>query len=133
MRPASGNGWALTGDAGLNMDPITAAGISNSFIQADILAELICSGLISDSVDETVAGFGLKRDEALGPMYEFTAEMAKLDPETPDEVMQMFGALLGNQEDTDAYLGVFAQTVPVMEFFDPANVQRIIEKGKAAA
>jgi 2-polyprenyl-6-methoxyphenol hydroxylase-like FAD-dependent oxidoreductase len=38
MREPYGSGWALVGDAGLTMDPCTAAGINNAFRDADFLA-----------------------------------------------------------------------------------------------
>jgi hypothetical protein len=41
-------------------------------------------------------------------------------------VRQLFGALRGNQADTDRYFGVIAGTVPVTEFFSPENMQRIV-------
>jgi hypothetical protein len=40
-------------------------------------------------------------------------------------VIDLFVGLSQRQDDTDAYFGVFAQTVPVAEFFAPENVQRI--------
>jgi hypothetical protein len=57
-------------------------------------------------------------------MYQFTAQMAQLAP-APPEVLGLFNALRHNPQDTDRYFGVFAQTVPVAEFFDPANLARI--------
>ena len=126
MRTAGGKGWALIGDAGLNMDPVTASGISNAFIQAEMLAEAIASGLKDSDLDQKVSAFGEARDARFGPYFAFTADLARLDPEVPEEVMQLFMSLPGQQDDIDAYFGVFAQTVPVMEFFDPANVTRII-------
>ena len=42
--------------------------------------------------------------------------------------LAVFEALNGNQTDTDRYFGVFAQTVPVTEFFDPGNLQRIVAR-----
>lgn len=133
MRTAGGAGWALIGDAGLNMDPVTASGISNAFIQADMLSEAIATGLADNTLDDKISEYGLARDAYFGAYYEFTADLAKLDPEVPDEVMQLFMSLPGQQTDIDAYFGVFAQTVPVMEFFDPANVGRIVANAAAAA
>ncbi|UWR23901.1 NAD(P)/FAD-dependent oxidoreductase [Sulfitobacter sp. S190] len=126
MRTAGGKGWALVGDAGLNMDPVSAAGISNAFIQAEMLADAISTGLDQDALDQEITSFAQARDEKFGPYFEFTADLAQLNPDVPDEVMQLFMALPGQQADIDAYFGVFAQTVPVTEFFDPANLQRII-------
>jgi 2-polyprenyl-6-methoxyphenol hydroxylase-like FAD-dependent oxidoreductase len=131
MRTAGGPGWALAGDAGINMDPISAAGITNALLQAEMLAELIDSGLTDGNVDAAVKRFARERDARFGPFYEFTCEMAKLQPETPEEIVQMFVGLTTSKSDTDAYFGVFAQTVPVQEFFAPDNILRIATRGRA--
>lgn len=125
-RQASGSGWALVGDAGLTMDPITAAGITNSFRDAQTLADAIHDGLTEQqAMEDALKEFQARRDEASVPIFEFTRAMAALDP--PDEnTAALFMALAGNQEATNAYFGVVAQTVPVGEFFAPENVGRII-------
>jgi hypothetical protein len=51
--------------------------------------------------------------------------MALLDP-PPQVMIDLFTALQYSQDDIDAYFGIFAQTVPVQEFFAPENVERII-------
>src|SRR6185503_4289188 len=38
FRKPCGRGWALVGDASYNRDPITAQGISDAFIEAEMLA-----------------------------------------------------------------------------------------------
>ncbi len=131
IRQASGSGWALTGDAGMNMDPISAQGISNSFLQAEMLSDAIIRGFAEGNPDEALAAFGEKRNETLGPIYAFTSEMARLDPEPPAEIIQLFMGLAKSQTDTDAYFGVFAQTVPVAEFFAPENMGRIMALAEA--
>ena len=41
-------------------------------------------------------------------------------------MQQLFGALAGDQGETDRFLGTLAVTVPIQEFFSPGNMQRII-------
>jgi 2-polyprenyl-6-methoxyphenol hydroxylase-like FAD-dependent oxidoreductase len=118
-----GPGWALLGDAGLTMDPITAAGITNAFRDASFMAEAADEGLRSN-LDSALAGFEEHRNALSVPLYHFTCEMARLEPPT-QQVVDFFVGLQRSQEDTDAYLGVFAQTVPVSEFFAADNVERI--------
>lgn len=130
-RQASGPGWALVGDAGLTMDPITAAGISNAFRDADLLSAAIDEGLVGPgSLDDAVARFGPARDAVSVPLYEFAREMGKLDP-PPQAVLDLFMALPGQQDAIDAYFGVFAQTVSIAEFFSPENLGRIIASAEA--
>ena len=128
FRQAFGPGWALVGDAGVTMDPITAAGITNAFRDADVLAEKIDAGLSGQQVlEQALAQFQQQRDQASLPVYGLTCQMAAL-AEPPPEMFKVFEALNGNQTDTDRYFGVFAQTVPVTEFFDPGNLQRIVAR-----
>jgi 2-polyprenyl-6-methoxyphenol hydroxylase-like FAD-dependent oxidoreductase len=122
-RTPVGKGWVLLGDAGLTMDPITAAGITNAFRDAELLAEAIDEGL-SEDMDSTLGSFEERRNAASLPLYTFTSQMAQLESPT-QEVIDLFVGLARNQEDADSYFGVFAQTVPVSEFFAPENLERI--------
>jgi 2-polyprenyl-6-methoxyphenol hydroxylase-like FAD-dependent oxidoreductase len=122
-RTPVGKGWCLVGDAGLTMDPITAAGITNAFRDAALLAEAVDQGLSGD-LDTALGSFEERRNALSLPLYQFTSQMARLEPPT-QEVIDLFVGLARSQEDADAYFGVFAQTVLVSEFFAPENLQRI--------
>src|SRR5712691_6703964 len=122
-RTPVGRGWCLLGDAGLTMDPITAAGITNAFRDAALLAEAADEGLRGD-LDGALAGFEERRNAVSVPLYQFTSEMARLEPPT-QEAIDLFVGLHQSQDDSNSYFGVFAQTVPVSEFFAPDNIQRI--------
>ena len=125
-RAPSGPGWALVGDAGLTMDPITAAGITNAFRDAELLSAAIDAGRSGgESLDRTLARFEERRNASSLPLFAFSRDMAKLDP-PPQAMIDLFTSLPGNQPDTDAYFGVFAQTVPVPLFFAPENIGRIV-------
>jgi 2-polyprenyl-6-methoxyphenol hydroxylase-like FAD-dependent oxidoreductase len=113
----------LLGDAGLTMDPITAAGITNAFRDASFMAEAADEGL-RGNLDRALAGFEERRNALSVPLYHFTCEMARLGPPT-QQIIDLFVGLQQSQEDKDAYFGVFAQTVPVSEFFAADNVERI--------
>jgi flavin-dependent dehydrogenase len=125
-RKPFGPGWALVGDAGLTMDPITAAGISNAFRDAELLTDAINQGFgTAESIDGALARFEEQRNAASVARFEFTRELARLDPPSQSTI-ELLTSLRGNQEDTDAYFGVFAQTVPVSAFFAPENIARIL-------
>lgn len=132
FRQPSGPGWALVGDAGLTMDPITAAGISNAFRDADFLAQALSDGLSGrQPMEQAMARFHQQRDETSMPIYGLTGQMAAL-AEVPPDMFKVFESLQGNQADTDRYFGVFAQTVPVMEFFAPDNLQHIVANAQVS-
>jgi 2-polyprenyl-6-methoxyphenol hydroxylase-like FAD-dependent oxidoreductase len=125
-RKSRGPGWALVGDSGLTMDPITAAGISNAFSEAERLAGAIDDGLRGVcSLDDALARYEAERDAATLPLYGFTCEMAKLEP-PPQQILDLMMALSGDASAKREYFGLFAQTVRVEDFFAPDNIARII-------
>jgi hypothetical protein len=79
---------------------------------------------------EAMAGYQAARDADVVPMYEFTTQLATLEP-PPPEVQQVLAAVAGNQAATDDFVGVAAGTVSPAEFFAPDNVGRIMAAGPA--
>jgi flavin-dependent dehydrogenase len=125
FRKPFGPGWALVGDAGYLKDPCTAEGITDAFHSAELLAGEIDSGLGGGQpLDAALESYERKRNQAAFPLYEFTCQLATLAP-PPPEMRRLLGALKGNQEQTNRFFGVFAQTVSVPEFFSSENMQRI--------
>ena len=126
LRVPYGPGWALVGDAGYHKNPITAMGINDAFRDAELLADAL-DGVFADGRDYTVAmsEYQDKRDSEVLPVYEFTDEFAQLQP-PPPEMQQLIGAMAGNQPAMDDFVSVQASTLPAPEFFDPANVGRIM-------
>jgi 2-polyprenyl-6-methoxyphenol hydroxylase-like FAD-dependent oxidoreductase len=133
FRKPYGDGWVLAGDAGYHKDPITAQGISDAFQTVEWLARAIDAGFSgARPMSEALEEYSRKRDAHFLPMYEFTYGLAGLQPPSP-EMLALFGALPGNQADTDGFLGTIAGTVPIPEYYSPANMQRITGGAKAAA
>jgi 2-polyprenyl-6-methoxyphenol hydroxylase-like FAD-dependent oxidoreductase len=121
------------GDAGITVDPITAAGITNALRDAELLSELAGAGLSGRvSLDAALADYEPRRNAVSQPLHHFAQQMAALAPPT-DEVIQLFGALAGNQPQIDRYFGLFGQTVSPADFFSPANLQSIMEHSAAVA
>jgi 2-polyprenyl-6-methoxyphenol hydroxylase-like FAD-dependent oxidoreductase len=117
FRTPYGPGWALVGDAGYVLDPVTGQGIGDAFRDAELLAEAIGSG--------DFAGYERKRNKAALPMFELTTDLASYQPPEPRKVA-VLRALVGNQEQTDRFFGVLTGTVPIPEFFGPVNLLRIL-------
>jgi 2-polyprenyl-6-methoxyphenol hydroxylase-like FAD-dependent oxidoreductase len=126
FRKPYGRGWALAGDAGYNRDPITAQGISDAFIDAEMLAKAI-GGSLEDTgrFDALMADHESARNERVRPMYEFTTQIAALDP-PPPEMRALFGALRGNQDATNAFLSAITGAIPLTDFLSPDNVSRVM-------
>jgi flavin-dependent dehydrogenase len=128
IRKPYGAGWALVGDAGYHKDPITAQGITDAFRDAESLAGAIDSGFSGNlRLEDALAVYERKRNQAVMPMFEMTCDLARLQPPTT-EMQQLFAALRGNQRQTDRFLGVVAGTVPVNEFYSPENIEQILNE-----
>jgi flavin-dependent dehydrogenase len=126
FRRPYGPGWALVGDAGYHKDPCLAQGISDAFRDAELLSEALDAGFAGrERLEDALAGYEQARNAAATPSYELNYQFAMLEPPPPEQ-LQLFGALHGNQEATDRFFGALLGTVPVPEFFAPANVARIV-------
>lgn len=127
LRKPYGDGWALVGDAGYHKDPITAQGISNSFSHAEMLGEAldeVFSGRAQ--MDQALADYEHRRNEEVLPMFEYTTQLAKLEP-MPSEMLVLLNALRSNQEETGRFIGTVTGAVSIPEFFSPENINRVIE------
>jgi 2-polyprenyl-6-methoxyphenol hydroxylase-like FAD-dependent oxidoreductase len=126
FRKPYGTGWALVGDASYNRDPITAQGISDAFIDAEMLAETLAVWLSGGGTfEELLAAHESARNERVRPMYEFTTQLAALEP-PPPEMRVLFGALRGNQDATNAFLSAITGAIPLPDFMSPDNIGRIM-------
>jgi flavin-dependent dehydrogenase len=124
-----GPGWALVGDAGLLMDPVTGHGIGDAFRDAELLADAIIAGFHGRStLESALAGYQARRDVAALPMYELTTQLASFAP-PPAEHLMLFHALAERPAEIDRFLGVLAGAVPIPEYFSPANLQRLLGPG----
>jgi 2-polyprenyl-6-methoxyphenol hydroxylase-like FAD-dependent oxidoreductase len=116
FRKPFGPGWALVGDAGYNKDPITAQGITDAFRDAEACASALDQSLTGDRpFDEAMREYQLGRDQHVMPMYEFTCQLATLEP-PPPEMQQLFGAIAGKPKAMDAFVQMNAGTISPAEF-----------------
>jgi hypothetical protein len=126
FRKPHGPGWALVGDAGLLLVPVTGQGISHAFRDAELLADAVADGLGGiRPLGMALGQYHRARDKAARPMYDFTARLAAINPPTPAE-MALFRALSQRQEDSDAFFGALTGSVPLREFMSPRNMVRLV-------
>ena len=131
FRRPYGPGWALVGDAGYDKDPITAQGISDAFIDAEALANALDDGWSGRRpLDDALAGYQSSRDQRGKPMYDFTCQLATLEP-PPPLMQQLFAALRGNQEATNRFYSAMTGSSPLPAFMNPENLDRILASGEA--
>jgi 2-polyprenyl-6-methoxyphenol hydroxylase-like FAD-dependent oxidoreductase len=126
FRKPYGPGWALVGDAGYTRDPVTAQGISDAFRDAELCAAALHEAFDGGrSFDEVMSDYQQTRDLRARPIYEFTTQLATLDP-PPPEMQQLLGASQGNQAAMDAFVSVIAGTMSPLEFLHPDHVASIL-------
>jgi 2-polyprenyl-6-methoxyphenol hydroxylase-like FAD-dependent oxidoreductase len=130
FRKPYGPGWALVGDAGYRLHPITAQGMTDAFLDAERLVAALDDHLAGRAgYDDAMSAYQAARDAAVAPMYEMTFELAQLDRPPPPEMQQLLFAVSQQQDAMDDFVSVQAGTLPVPSFFDPANVERIVAAG----
>jgi 2-polyprenyl-6-methoxyphenol hydroxylase-like FAD-dependent oxidoreductase len=126
FRRPYGPGWALVGDAGYIKDPITAQGIQDAFRDAEL-----CAGAVDQTFrgergfDDAMSAYQAARDAQVLPMYEFTCELATLEP-PPPELVRLLTAINGNQDAMDEFVRLNAGVVSPAQFFAPDNVERLV-------
>ena len=121
FRKPFGPGWALVGDAGYNKDFITAQGIGDAFRDAELCATALdqtFSGMCSFEV--AMGRYQSSRDQQVLPMYEFTTQLATLEP-LPLHLQQLLEAAHGNAEAMDAFVRVSSGVTSPAEFISAGS------------
>ncbi|MGY1684624.1 NAD(P)/FAD-dependent oxidoreductase [Geodermatophilus sp. SYSU D00867] len=126
LRKPHGPGWVLVGDAGYNKDFVTAQGIQDAFLDAELCATALHETLTGGRpFDAALGEYHSRRDARVLPMYEFTLQFASLEP-APPELQRLLAAAAGNREAMDRFARVNAGVESPAEFFAPDNVARIL-------
>jgi 2-polyprenyl-6-methoxyphenol hydroxylase-like FAD-dependent oxidoreductase len=132
FRKPYGPGYALVGDAGYTKDPITAQGIQDAFRDAELCAKALDETLRGGRAEgDAMADYQRTRDEHVLAMYDFTCQLASLEPPPPD-LQKLLGAMHGNKSAMDAFVQTNAGTISPAAFFSPANIERILSAAPAA-
>lgn len=125
FRQPFGPGWALVGDAAYNKDPITAQGISDAFIDAQALADALDDGWSGRRpLEDALAANQASRDQRVRPMYDFTCQLALLEP-PPPHLQRLFLSLRGNQEATNRFFSAITGSGSLPAFMNPENLERL--------
>lgn len=125
IRRSAGPGWVLVGDAGYHKDPITAQGMMDALRDAEMLADAIA--LTGDGAyDAAAAAYEQARNNAIGPMFDYTCTLAQLRS-PPPEVRSLALALRGQPGHLSRFFGVMAGSVGVQDFFEPGNLDAIMQ------
>ena len=76
-------------------------------------------------MEETLAEYQRRRDQAAIPLYELTCQNAALQPPPPD-MQALLAALRSNPQQTSRFFGAMTGAVPVADFFAPENLKRVV-------
>lgn len=121
FRKPFGPGWALVGDAGYNRDPITAQGINDAFRDAERCVTALDEALTGGRpFDDAMQAYQEDRDQHVMAMYEFTCQLATLEP-PPPQMQALFASIVGNQHAMDRFVQMNAGTISPTEFFSPSS------------
>ena len=126
LRKPFGPGWALVGDAGCHKDPYLALGITDAFRDAELLSNAVHEGLSgSRDLDDALAVYERRRNEATMPDYRMNIERARFTPISATE-RRLRSALHGNAEATRQFFLTIEALAPREVFFGPENMGRLM-------
>src|SRR5262245_30166116 len=126
FRCSHGPGWALAGDAGVVMDPVSAQGMTSALRDASSLSAAVAAGLGgSRPLAGALHDHQRCRDRAIRGMYDFTLGLAAFPPAGPGQ-RRFLAAVAADQQETSRFLGAFAGIVPPEEYFTLGTAVRIL-------
>ncbi|MEO3785214.1 NAD(P)/FAD-dependent oxidoreductase [Actinocorallia sp. B10E7] len=111
LRTPAGPGWVLVGDAGHHKDSLTARGITDAFLQAELLA----GPGAPDDPGAAARRFARERDGLLLANYRSTLAVARLDVEP--ERLELLRSVQASDELTEKYFAAAAGSVTAGDLF----------------
>ncbi|MEO8213953.1 MAG: hypothetical protein ABI560_12200, partial [Myxococcales bacterium] len=134
LRPLSGQGWVLAGDAECFKDQCTATGMTHAFRDAELVAA---------AVDRSLTGQGTfqenfkiyesrRRSQSSAAYYDYVCTYAEMKPLRHDELLLLV-ALRSNQLEADRFIATHADVAPVADFFTSSNLFQLLEQARESA
>ena len=118
FRAAQGPGWVLVGDAGHHKDSITARGISDAFLQVELLAELVFPHLTDPAkFRDAQAMYEMARDNQMTESYHNTLSVARLAMQ--EDRVRLLKVIERDQRLVDRYFSIVSGVLSVEAVFTP--------------
>ncbi|MBA8928837.1 flavin-dependent dehydrogenase [Kutzneria viridogrisea] len=118
FRQGTGPGWLLLGDAWHHKDSITARGISDAFLQADMFGRQVVPHVADPvALAGALADYEAMRKEKLTESYRNTLSVARLDIQ--QERIQLLKFIERDPQLVDRYFSVVSGTLSVDEVYSP--------------
>lgn len=128
-RQSYGAGWALVGDAGHYVDPVTGQGINNALRSAELLAEAWARTRRRSDWLGAMADYQRRRDAYTRPFYDMVAlgeRFAGFAERGIDLGTPFLRAIARRPAISSRYIGIFNGATPVAEFFSPLGMARLL-------
>jgi 2-polyprenyl-6-methoxyphenol hydroxylase-like FAD-dependent oxidoreductase len=126
VHAAHGPGWALAGDAGLVMDPITGYGIGHALRDAESLSTAIVTGLGGKAdLSRALIRYEKQRNHEIFPALDWTLGLTRMRGVTQTEE-RLFAAIGADKREASTFLGMITGAVPMGSFFSPPHLMRLI-------
>ena len=126
VRAGHGPGWALAGDAGLVMDPITGLGIGHGLRDAELLSHAVLKGLGgAGDLPGALTRYEKQRNRETKPAFNWTLDVATLRGVNEIEE-QLFRRIGADEAEASQFFGMLTGVVPMRSFFSPAHLMRLI-------
>lgn len=134
LRPLSGPGWVLAGDAGCFKDQCTATGMTHAFRDAELVAAAIDQSLANGGAfEENFKTYeSRRRSQSSAAYYDYVCTYAEMKPLRHDELLLLV-ALRSNQREADRFLATHADISPVADFFTSSNLFQLLEQARESA
>ncbi len=134
MTQQHGAGWALVGDAGAVVDPVTAQGITHALKDAQRVADAVIVAMQGlEPLDTQLDRAWRERDAAVRPVADGTARVARLRGLTRPE-RALLSELTGSPQGVSAFLASFSGTAPWPDAISPwGAVRHVGPRGVARA
>ncbi|EFC80912.1 NAD(P)/FAD-dependent oxidoreductase [Parafrankia sp. EUN1f] len=126
-RRSNGPGWALVGDAGYHKDPFTGWGITDAFLQAQLLADRLHAGLAGErTLDDAAAEYVKIRDEESHGTFELTCTLSKLV--LPPFLDSVFNATAASPRYIKKFFAMIAGGADGHDFFERESLAELYEE-----
>jgi flavin-dependent dehydrogenase len=79
IRQARGPGWALVGDAGFFLDPLSTHGITDALRDAELLSRSVAEAGRTDDLSTALGPYVENRDKVIRPLFDVVDRIARYD------------------------------------------------------
>ena len=122
-RRASGDGWALVGDAAYHRDPLTGMGIGDAFLGATLLAQAIDSAFDGNAPID-LSSYEHELEAKTRAVFEYTLHAAALRDPRPQAAVN--ARIAASSEATRQWMNVLGGVLPHTAFFSQANMGSLL-------